>query len=171
MSIAQAYLAEFEQEAQITRRFLERLPDPQLAWKPHAKSMSAGQLALHLALVPGQVMQMAPAESVPLPDFSAPNPQPDSVKDVLAAFDQSVAKVREILPQIDDAAMMGTWRAVRDGRDLFAMPRAALIRMLLLSHWIQHRGQLSVYLRLLGQNVPSSYGPSADERPDFMKSA
>ncbi len=169
MSIAQSYLAEFEQEAQITRRFLERVPETSLTWKPHAKSMSAGQLALHLALVPGQVMAMAPAESVPLPDFSTPNPQPKSVQEVLDTFEQGVAKVREVLPQLDDATMQGTWRGVKDGRDLIAMPRAAFLRMLLFSHWIQHRGQFGVYLRLLDQKVPSSYGPSADELPEFMK--
>ncbi|MBI1872876.1 MAG: hypothetical protein HYS05_03170 [Acidobacteria bacterium] len=67
--------------------------------------------------------------------------------------------------------MLGMWRGVKDGKDLIAMPRAAFLRMLLFSHWIQHRGQLSVYLRLLGEKVPSSDGPSADERPDFMKPA
>lgn len=115
MSIVQSYLAEFEQEARITRRFLERLPEQTLAWKPHAKSMSAGQLALHLALVPNQVVQMAKADSVPLPDFSTPNPEPRSVREVLDTFDGSVASVKETLPQIGDAKMAGMWRAVRDG--------------------------------------------------------
>ncbi len=168
MSIAQNYLAEFEQEAQITRRFLDRVPEKRLTWKPHDKSMSAGQLALHLAMVPGQVMNMAALESIPLPEF-AESPQPKTKAEVLQAFEASIAKVRETLPTLDDTTMHRTWRAVKDGRDALALPRAAMLRMILLSHWIQHRGQLSVYLRLLGEKVPASYGPSADEAPTFLR--
>ena len=169
MSIAESYIAEFEQEASITRRFLERVPNEKLAWKPHERSMSAGQLALHLAMVPAAVMEMAPADTFPVPDFTAPNPQPETLSEVLRTFESSIAKVREVLLQLDDGKMQGLCRGVKDGRDLMTMPRAAFVRMLLFSHWVQHRGQLGVYLRLLGQKVPSSYGPSADEIPDFLK--
>jgi uncharacterized damage-inducible protein DinB len=133
--------------------------------------MSAGQLALHLALVPGQVAQMALQDSVHVPNFDQANPEPQNLKEILDAFDSSIAQVRELLQQIDDANMQKMWRATRDGRDVMAVPKTALLRMILLSHWIQHRGQLSVYLRLLGEKVPSSYGPSADELPDFLKAA
>jgi len=169
MQIAQAFLAEFEHEAGITRRFLERLPEDNLTWKPHEKSMTAGQLAFHLATVPGGVVQMASTNPAPPPKFG--NPQPGSVKEVLEAHDAGVATVKKVLPAFDDAAMAETWRLEKDGEELMAMPRAAFLRAIMLSHWIQHRGQFGVYLRLLDVAVPSSYGPSADEMPEFVKKA
>ena len=171
MSIAESFLVEFEQEASITRKFLERLPQDKLTWKPHERSMTAGQLALHVAGTPGQVASMVKADTVPPPDFNAAIPQPQSAQEVLDALDQSIATVREILPNFDDARMQQSWSIASDGIDFMAMPRAAAIRMIMLSHWIQHRGQFSVYLRLLGQKVPSSYGPSADELPEFLQKA
>ena len=169
MSVAQSYLAEFEGESRITRKFLLRLPEQHLTWKPHAKSMSAGQLALHLAVVPGQVLKMAVQDSVPVPSFGQGNPQPQSIHEILEAFEASLATVRDVLPQLDDASMQKIWSATKDGQNVLAMPRAAVLRMLLFSHWIQHRGQFGVYLRLLGEKVPSSYGPSADEMPEFLE--
>lgn len=168
LQIAQGLLAEFEQESHITRKFLERLPEDKLTWKPHEKSMSAGQLALHLALVPGQVAELARQYPATAPDFRQPNPQPRSVREVLDALDQSIQTVNGILPNLDDSTMQKTWRAVKDGQEIVAMPRAVLFRNFLLNHWYQHRGQFGVYLRLLGQKVPASYGPSADELPDFL---
>lgn len=162
MSIANELLAEFEAQAPVTRRFLERLPEDKLMWKPHAKSMTAGQLAYHLALVPGGVVQGAQKSIVPPPDFKFP--QPDSLKQVLEAFEESMATVRDVLPGFDDAAMHATWRIVDGDHELLAIPRQAFLRNIMLNHWYQHRGQFSVYLRLLGVAVPSSWGPSADER-------
>jgi len=169
MSIAAEFLAEFEREAVITRRFLERLPADKLAWRPHEKSMTAGQLALHIATVPGGVVSMAGADTVPPPNFGAPNPQPESVEQILKALEDSVAKVRQTLPTFTDDRMNATWRLVKDGRELMAMPRALVIRTIMLNHWIQHRGQFGVHLRLAGAKVPSSYGPSGDEPPDFLR--
>jgi len=168
MTIAQSLLAEFEQEARTTRRFLERLPEDKLAWRPHAKSMTAGQLALHIAGTPAQVVRMAQQDVVPLPDFGRENPQPQTAGDVLAALDASIATVKEVLPTLTDQRMEATWRVNRDGKEVLAMPRAAMLRNILLNHWYHHRGQFGVYLRLLGAKVPSSYGPSGDEPPEFM---
>jgi len=164
MSIAQSLLAEFEHEVPVTRRFLERLPEDKLAWKPHEKSMTAGELALHIAQSPGQVARLASEDVVPMPNFGQ-RPQPRSVKEVLQAFDECVAEVRRVLPSMDDTRIQGMWRAQRDGVDAFAMPRVIFLRNIMLNHWYQHRGQFGVYLRLLNQNVPASYGPSADENP------
>lgn len=169
MQISETFLAEFEQESHTTRKFLERLPEDKLTWKPHEKSMSAGQLALHLALVLGQVAELARQDPAAIPDLSQPNPQPLSVREVLDALDRSIQTVKDILPDLDDSTMQKTWRAVKDGHEILAMPRAVFLRSILLNHWYQHRGQFSVYLRLLGQKVPSSYGPSADELPDFLQ--
>lgn len=162
MSIAQELLAEFEAQAPVTRRFLERLPENKLTWKPHPRSMTAGQLTYHLALVPGGVVKGAQVDQIPPPDFQFP--QPASLQQILDTFDQSVATVREVLPGFDDAAMNATWRIVAGDREIAAMPRVAFLRNIMLNHWYQHRGQFCVYLRLLDVAVPSSWGPSADER-------
>jgi uncharacterized damage-inducible protein DinB len=168
MTMAQMLLAEFEQEAQTTRKFLERLPNDKLEWRPHAKSMTAGQLALHIAVSPGQVVRMAQATEVPVPDFNRTNPQPASTREVLNALDESIATVRDVLPAFSDEQLQGIWTMKADGKEALVMPRAALLRSILLNHWYHHRGQFGVYLRLLGAKVPSSYGPSGDELPDFL---
>jgi uncharacterized damage-inducible protein DinB len=161
MSIAQELLAEFEAQAPVTRKFLERLPENKLTWKPHPRSMTAGQLAYHLALVPGGGVKGAQMNQIAPPDFQFP--QPATVQEVLDAFEQSIATVREVMPGFDDAAMNATWRIVAGDREIAAMPRVAFLRNIMLNHWYQHRGQFCVYLRLLDVAVPSSWGPSADE--------
>jgi uncharacterized damage-inducible protein DinB len=162
MPIVQSLLAEFETQAPITRKFLERLPNDKLTWSPHSRSLTAGQLAYHLAFVPGGIVRAAQKNQIPPPDFQFP--QPATVQEVLDAFDQSVVTVREILPGFDDAAMNATWRIVAGDQEIAAMPRGAFLRNIMLNHWYQHRGQFCVYLRLLDVPVPSSWGPSADER-------
>jgi uncharacterized damage-inducible protein DinB len=168
-SIAQSLLSEFETQAPITRRFLERLPDDKLTWKPHAKSMTAGQLALHLARVPGAVVRFVGTNPAHAGDFIFP--QPTSSQEVLSAFDECIATVRELLPHFDDEAMRDTWRLVAGDHEILAQPRGDFLRNVMLSHWYQHRGQFSVYLRILGIAVPASWGPSADEPPPFLKKA
>jgi uncharacterized damage-inducible protein DinB len=170
MSIAHDYLVEFEQQASVTRRFLERLPEDKLTWKPHQKSMSAGQLAFHLAVVPGNVARFVQGSSAQAPDFSKPFPQPASLAEILDALDESIAIVQDILPTFDDAAMNASWTLLADDKPLFSQPRKTFLRNAMLSHWYQHRGQFSVYLRLLNIPVPSSWGPSADEQPIFAPS-
>ena len=170
MSIAQSLLAEFETQAPITRRFLERLPEDKLTWKPHEKSMSAGQLAYHLAFVPGGVVRFVQNNPVQAPDFAG-FPQPASRQEILAKYDESIAAVRDLLPKFDDASMRETWRMVSGGREVMAQPRGEFLRDVMFSHWYQHRGQFSVYLRLLNVAVPASWGPSADEAPLFAQKA
>src|ERR1700704_2081227 len=120
MPIAQSLLAEFEAQAPVTRKFLERLPDNKLTWKPHPKSMTAGQLAYHLAFVPGGVVRGAQKNQISPPDFQFH--QPATVEEILDAFDQSVAIVREVLPGFDDTAMNATWRIVDGDQEIAAMP-------------------------------------------------
>ena len=167
MSIAQSLLAEFEIQAAVTRKFLERLPNDTLTWKPHEKSMSAGQLAYHLAVVPGGVVRSVQNNPAQAPGFGLP--QPASRQEVLDAFEESITAVRSVLPKFDDSAMSETWRLVVDGQEILAQPRGEFLRDIMLSHWYQHRGQFSVYLRLLNIPVPASWGPSADEPPIFMQ--
>jgi uncharacterized damage-inducible protein DinB len=166
MSIAQGFLAEFEQQASVTRRFLERVPEDKLTWKPHAKSMSAGQLALHIAGVPGNIVRFVQNASGQAPNF-ANIPQPASRDVVLRALDEGVAAVRTLLPKLDDAAMQDTFRILAGDQEVMALPRHLFLRNIMLNHWYQHRGQLCVYLRLLDVPVPASWGPSADEVPAF----
>jgi uncharacterized damage-inducible protein DinB len=163
MSIANAMLGEFENESKITRKFLERIPQDKLTWKPHEKSHTAGALALHIANVPGNVVRSATLDETPVPDFAAMFKQPASVQEILNSHEKSVATVREILPTLDDARLMTNWSAMRDGKPVMTMPKVMFLRSIMLNHWIQHRGQLGVYLRLTGAKVPSSYGPSGDE--------
>jgi uncharacterized damage-inducible protein DinB len=166
MSIAQSILAEFQEQATVTRRFLERLPEDRLTWKPHEKSMSAGQLGMHIALVPGGVIRGVQKNPAQAPDFNA-MPQPSSVREILGTFEESISAVNSILPQFSDASMQETWRLLQGDRELVAVPRGQFLRDIMLNHWYQHRGQFSVYLRLLNVAVPASWGPSADEAPSF----
>jgi uncharacterized damage-inducible protein DinB len=170
MSIAHALLAEFEIQAPITRRFLERLPEDKLTWKPHLKSMSAGQLAYHLAFVPGAVVRFVQNNPAQAPEF-ANFPQAGSREEILKTFDESVGTVRSLLPKFSDPAMTETWRLLAGQKEVLAQPRADFLRDVMLSHWYQHRGQFSVYLRMLEIPVPASWGPSADEPPVFMQKA
>jgi uncharacterized damage-inducible protein DinB len=167
VSIAQQLLAEFESQAPVTRKFLERLPEDKLTWKPHSKSMTAGQLAYHLAMVPGGVSRASQKDSVPPPDFQFP--QPKSRQEILDTFDQSIATVREVLAGFDDVTMNATWRILAGTEEVLAIPRVAFLRNIMLNHWYQHRGQFSVYLRMLDVPVPSSWGPSADETVAFQR--
>jgi uncharacterized damage-inducible protein DinB len=163
MSIAQTLIAELEQEAQATRRVLERVPQAHLAWKPHPKSLSLGQLALHVATVPGQVAELLVPDWMEAPQFV--HPEASSAAELAPALEASVASARRHLGGLSDAAMGATWRVMKGDRELMAMPRAAFARAIMLNHWYHHRGQLLVYLRLLNLPVPSVYGPSADETP------
>jgi len=169
MSTAQSLLAEFEIQAPITRRFLERLPEDKLTWKPHEKSMTAGQLAYHLALVPGGVIRFVQSNPAQAPEFNFP--QPACRQEVLKLMDDNVATVRELLPKLTDAQMNETWRLFAADKEVLAQPRGLFIRDVMFSHWYQHRGQFSVYLRILGVPVPASWGPSADEPPLFAQKA
>ena len=164
MGIANALLTELEQESAATRRVLERVPQAHLSWKPHAKSMSLGQLALHVASVPGRVAELASNDTVAVrPQFD--QPEAATAAELLPALAASLAKARAELGNLDDAAMGATWRMMNGEREVLAMPRVALVRAVMLNHWYHHRGQLTVYLRLLDVPVPSVYGPSADENP------
>ena len=164
MSIAETFLPELEQEAAITRRVLERVPEDKLTWKPHEKSMSLARLATHIANVPGDIVDFISPEEFKIPDsFEAP--ELGSVQELLDSAERSVAKAKEYLAGLDDESAAATWTLSKDGQQLMAIPRLAVIRSLMLNHWYHHRGQLTVYLRLLNVPVPSVYGPSADENP------
>ena len=164
MPIIDSLLQELEQEAQTTKRVLERVPDAHLAWKPHQKSMSLGQLALHIATVPGGVAKIAALPGLDEPPVFV-QPSAASAAELVPALDQSVAQARSLLGGMSDQQLMELWTLKIDGQVVMAMPRMAVLRTIMLNHWYHHRGQLSVYLRELNVPVPSIYGPSADENP------
>jgi uncharacterized damage-inducible protein DinB len=163
MSMTQAFLQEFDNEAKTTRRVLERVPADKFSWKPHPKSMSLGELALHTAMTPGMICGWACEDEFKFTGDKAP--VATSTAEILTAHDASVVKVKETMGQLGDEGLMKGWKGSSGGQTIFEMPKAALVRSIALNHWYHHRGQLSVYLRLLDVPVPSIYGPSADENP------
>ena len=164
MALIDGMLQELEQEAETTRRVLERVPDDQLGWRPHEKARTLGELALHVAMVPGAVAQLVATQSTAqAPKFT--DPSPTSAADLIPTLDESIAKAKKLLGGMDDATLMATWRMMKGEHELIALPRVAMLRSIMLNHWYHHRGQLSVYLRELDIPIPSIYGPSADENP------
>jgi uncharacterized damage-inducible protein DinB len=163
MSMTQAILQEFDTEAATTRRVLERVPADKFEWKPHPKSMSLGELSMHTAMTPGVICGWACEDETKF--TGAKTPAPGSTADILAAHDKSVKTMKDVIGQLGDGGLMKDWKATSGDQTIFAMPKVALIRAIALNHWYHHRGQLSVYLRLLDVPVPSIYGPSADENP------
>lgn len=166
MRLADSLIQELDMEAATTRRVLERVPDGQMAWRPAEKARTLGQLALHIATTPGAVASLASTSPVQVPPF-ADEPAATTTAELLAALEQSVARARGLVDAMSDEALMATWRLQAGEREILAMPRIAFLRSVMLNHWYHHRGQLSVYLRLLGVPLPSIYGPSADENPFF----
>lgn len=164
MSIAESLLPEFDREMGITRRLLDRIPDGQFAWKPHEKSMTLGRLAEHLAELPGWVKITVVETSVDATTGRvATHVPPPTRAAVLSMFDRNVADGRAVLKERSDAELMAPFTLKAQGKELFTMPRATVLRSFVMNHIIHHRGQLSVYLRLQQIPIPSMYGPSADE--------
>jgi uncharacterized damage-inducible protein DinB len=164
MAIIDGLLQEFEQEAQATRRVLERVPGNRLGWRPHERARSLGELAMHVAVMPGGVAELVASPSpAQFPQFL--DPSLSSASELIPAFEQCIAKVKHVLGAMDDAALLATWRLMKGDREMLTVPRVAMLRSVLLNHWYHHRGQLTVYLRELDVPVPAIYGPSADENP------
>lgn len=163
MSLTQALIEELTQEAAATRRLLERVPEDKVSWKPHPKSMSLGQLALHVAIVPRGIAQLLTEPVTELP--TVPRPEATSVAELLSALDDSIAFATAKLSSWGDAGLETVWKMTRKGETLLEMPRIGMVRALMFSHVFHHRGQLTVYLRLLDVPLPPVYGATADETP------
>jgi uncharacterized damage-inducible protein DinB len=165
MSLCKSLAAELQQEAKTTRRILERVPEESFGWKPHERSMSLGRLAGHVAELPSLIVPTLTQDEL---NFAAAGFQPfvpTSAAELLEKFDHNVNTAVELLSGQTDEKMGESWRLGSGEQTFFAGPRAAAVRLLALNHVVHHRGQLSVYLRLLDVPVPSIYGPSADEAP------
>ena len=166
MTIGQSLLPEFDQEMQNTRKVLERCPDEKWNWKPHDKSGTVGWLAGHVATMVEWLPVTLNTQELDYAPVGGPPYQPpkiDNRKELLALFDKNVAAARTALASVSDAEIMKNWRLLAGGQEIFAMPRIAAIRGMVLNHHFHHRAQLTVYYRLLGIPVPGLYGPSADE--------
>jgi uncharacterized damage-inducible protein DinB len=163
MSIADGLLPEFDREMGVTRRLLERLPDGQFAWKPHDRSMTLGRLAEHLAQLPEWATITITQDGIEMGP-QPPDHRPRATRAaVLGLFDQNVAKARATLNGRSDAELMAPWTLKAQGKEVFTMPKAIVLRSFVLNHLVHHRGQLTVYLRMHNVAIPSIYGPSGDE--------
>lgn len=165
MSIAETFLPEFDQEAATTRRVLERVPEEKFDWTPHPKSASMRWLANHVATIPMWAEMTMKTEKLDLdtPEGQKRPPLPATHSELMATFEKNIAAAREAIAAADDQKMAETWSLVAGGRAVLSMPRAAVLRSMVMNHGIHHRAQLCVYLRLNDVPVPSVYGPSADE--------
>jgi uncharacterized damage-inducible protein DinB len=165
-SLKQLALGDLNHELNTTRKLLERVPEAHLDWKPHEKSMTLGGLALHVATIPYWLIRVLTADSFDIATAGR-NPPPTTVKEILDAFEERVAAMRQALDAADDAALTQPWQLRRGEQVLQTMPRVAVIRAMGINHMVHHRAQLSVYLRLLDVPLPPMYGPTADEQPSF----
>lgn len=166
MRIADAIVMEMEQEAEITRRLFDIIPEDKLDWRPHPKAKSLGELAMHIAMLQRGVAEFGQPDTADFSDLS-PEPEASSRAQILETFTESLKKAKEIVGSTDDARALAEWKFQKDGSTIMAMPRIAFWRSILLNHNYHHRGQLSTYLRQLDVPLPSIYGPSADTNP-FM---
>jgi uncharacterized damage-inducible protein DinB len=164
MKMIESLMIEFEHEAQTTRSHLERLPNDKLGWRPHEKSYTAGDLASHIVECVGWTDSIFNLDEFDIDPTAYKAYQASSVADLLKTFDDNVAKGRQALAGAADATLMQPWRLKVMGRVRFERTKAVVFRDFTLSHIIHHRGQFSLYLRLLNVPVPGSYGPSADEQ-------
>ena len=165
MSVAQALLAEFDHESAVTRTVLERVPDDKAAWRPHPRARALGDLAIHVASIPGWgVLTLRDAEFDLAPPGAPPDVPPvwSSLAATLAMFDEKTAKARAALAAATDLELHQPWTLKKAGDRILTAPRGASLRAFVLSHAIHHRAQLALYLRMLDVPVPAMYGPTAD---------
>lgn len=162
MPISQMLLPEFDQEMANTRKLLEVVPEDKFDYQPHLKSMTLGRLAGHVAEMPSWVDATLKQEVLEL----EPGQQPFSPKtrqELLDNFDTAVVEARKLIAGASDEDFQKTWTLKFGGKDVFSMPRTAVLRGMVMNHMIHHRAQLGVYLRLNDITFPGMYGPSADE--------
>lgn len=161
--ISQMLLPEFDQEMASTRKLLANLPEDKLDYQPHPKSMKLGRLAGHVAEMAGWIAMLPGQTQLEIPPDWKPNIA-TSKEQLLASFDENVAKGRAALEGLSDEELSQNWSLIFGGQTAFTLPKIAVIRSVVLNHIIHHRGQLGVYYRLNDVAVPGVYGPSADDK-------
>lgn len=165
MSVGQMLLPEFDQEMAGTRKVLERVPDDKLDWKAHDKSNTIGWVATHLANIPSWTGYTLNQDSLDINPggVAFKTPVGKSRSEILEVFDKNVATARQQIAAAADALFAQPWTLINNGRQVFTLPKGAVLRSFVLNHMIHHRAHLCVYLRLNDIPVPGLYGPSADE--------
>ncbi len=157
-------IPELEFERTSTQKLLTRLPEDQLGWKPHPKAMTLGQLALHVATIPGRIADFA-QQGCTEAEVLIEHPLCEDKQEIADRFEQSFQNAIRVLNATDDDWDAQHWRCFLGEKEIIDWPRPVLLRFLMLNHWYHHRGELVTYLRTLGVLIPSIYGPSADENP------
>jgi uncharacterized damage-inducible protein DinB len=166
MNISEALLPEFDQESGMTKSVLERCPEAQFDFKPHAKSWQLSHLATHLANLPMWATMTLKQDELDIAPPGAPPYKEDIAKstaELLEKFAKNTAEAREAIAAASDEEFMKNWTLLKTGATIFSMPKVVCLRSFVMNHGIFHRGQLAVYLRLIDVPVPALYGPSADE--------
>ena len=161
----QILIQELEQEAIAARNLLKQVPAEKLEWRPHEKSMSLGQLAIHIASIPGAVSNLMMMDGFDASKAKFNPPQPKTTEEILTTFETSLAGAKQILTNLDEQKATDSWKLSHGEKEIFTIPRIGVARSMLLNHWYHHRGQLTVYLRLLNVPLPVTYGRSADTNP------
>jgi uncharacterized damage-inducible protein DinB len=164
MSFRNRLLQEYDDEMNKTRKMLELVPDDKLGWKPHEKSMTLGRLASHVADFPTWGLSSLQTNEHRIPTDWRPE-VPKSRQEILSKFEKDLATCRDEISRLQDSQLDDMWSLKFGDQTVFTMPRAQVIRGVVMDHMIHHRGQLSVYLRMLDVPIPGMYGPSADEMP------
>jgi uncharacterized damage-inducible protein DinB len=163
MAVKDAFIAELKHESGLTRKMLERVPLESKDWKPHEKSMSLGRLATHIAQIPHWVSDILHIDDY---DFATRFSKPveaGTSEELLRIYSENLDKALQDLQNSTDDDFAKRWIVRVGDRIMYDTPKKVAIRGWAFSHLIHHRGQLSVYLRLLNVPVPGMYGPSADE--------
>jgi uncharacterized damage-inducible protein DinB len=163
MTISETLLPEFDQEMANTRKILACVPEDKFTWKPHEKSMTLGRLASHVAEMANWAAVTVNLDKLELKPGDKPFNAATSAE-LLGGSDKYAAEGRAAIAGAGDESLGQPWSLVYGGHTLLTMPRAAVLRGMVMNHMIHHRGQLSVYLRLNDVAVPGMYGPSADEK-------
>ena len=166
MKYTEIFLADLDREIPVSRRVLERVPDGHFDWRPHEKSMPMGYLAIMVATMPEWLGMMVDLNELDIAPKDGPKFRPPELKtsrELVGALDAAAEKGRAALRGTSDAHLMTNWKLISGGKVLQETPRYVQIRDGVLNHWVHHRGQLTVYLKMLGAKVPWVYGPSGDE--------
>ncbi len=164
MSINQSLIAELKHESANTRKMLERVPFDKTDWKPHEKSTALGRLATHIAETPIWVNRIVPHDSFDFATGSFTRHVASDTKELLQIHDDKLQQAVDLLEGADDETLNKSWQLRNGEHIVFELPKKVVLRNFAFNHIYHHRGQLSVYLRLLDVPVPGMYGPSADER-------
>lgn len=166
MAISDSFLPEFDNETATTRRVLERIPNDRADWRPHPKSWTVGELGLHIANLlswTGFTINGSEFDTNPPDGSGPPKVAFESTAAILETFDKNVAEARAMIAGASDADLMAPWTLKSGGQPIFTLPKVAVLRSFVFNHEVHHRGQLTVYLRLMDIPLPSVYGPTADE--------